>query len=110
MADKKETKEKSPMQEETEDDLKDRWETHRLVFEALMQKLNDPENPDNAAMTKEAQIHLSSLLKIQAKLDEKSMNDDEVGQEKTKEKGKEKTKEESRGDDTEGKDAEGGEK
>ncbi|KAJ4186706.1 hypothetical protein NW755_007437 [Fusarium falciforme] len=101
MADKKETKEKSPMQEETEDYLKDRWETHRLVFETLMEKLNDPENPDNAAMTKEAQIHLSSLLKIQTKLDEKSKNDDEMGQEKTKEKGKEKTREESRGDDTE---------
>ncbi|KAJ4172331.1 hypothetical protein NW754_002523 [Fusarium falciforme] len=99
--DKKETKEKSPMQEETEDYLKDRWETHRLVFETLMEKLNDPENPDNAAMTKEAQIHLSSLLKIQTKLDEKSKNDDEMGQEKTKEKGKEKTREESRGDDTE---------
>ncbi|KAI8651256.1 hypothetical protein NCS55_01369400 [Fusarium keratoplasticum] len=98
MADKKETKEKSPMQEETEDDLKDRWETHRLVFESLMEKLNDPENPDNAVMTAEAQIHLSSLLKIQTKLDEKSK------------KGKEKTKEESKGDDTEGKDAEGGEK
>lgn len=86
------------MQEETEDDLKDRWETHRLVFESLMEKLNDPENPDNAVMTAEAQIHLSSLLKIQTKLDEKSK------------KGKEKTKEESKGDDTEGKDAEGGEK
>ena len=42
------------MQEETEDDLKDRWETHRLVFESLMEKLNDPKNPNNAAMTEEA--------------------------------------------------------
>ncbi|UPL00388.1 hypothetical protein LCI18_011322 [Fusarium solani-melongenae] len=110
MADKKETKEKSPMQQETEDDLKDRWESHRLVFESLMEKLNDPENPDNAVMTEEAQMHLSSLLKIQTKLDEKRKNDDEMGQEKTKEKGKEKAKEESKGDDTEGKYAEGGEK
>ncbi|KAL6355472.1 hypothetical protein LRP88_11063 [Fusarium phalaenopsidis] len=110
MVDKKETKENTPLPAETEEDLRDRWETHRLVFETLMEKLNDPENPDNAALTEEAQIHLSSLLKIQAKLDGKSKNGDEKGQGKTKEKGKKKTKEESKGDDTEGKDAEGGEK
>ncbi|KAJ4218026.1 hypothetical protein NW759_008620 [Fusarium solani] len=105
MADKKETKEKSPIQLETDGDLKDRWETHRLVFETLMEKLNDPENPDNAALTEEAQIHLSAMLKIQAKLDEKSKSDDGKG--KSEEKTKEKTKEKNMGGDTEGKDAEG---
>lgn len=86
------------MKAETEDELKDRWETHRLVFKTLMEKLNDPESPNNAALTEEAQIHLSAMLRIKEKLNEMSKNDDE--------KGKEKTKEESKVDDTDGKAAE----
>ncbi|RSL94762.1 hypothetical protein CEP52_012469 [Fusarium oligoseptatum] len=102
MVDKKETKENHPLPAETEEELKSRWETHRLAFEAVMERLDDPENPDNATLTEEAQIHLSAMLKIQGKLNEKSQGDDE--------KTKDKSKDEGKGDNTEGKDAERGEK
>ncbi|RMJ15455.1 hypothetical protein CDV36_004875 [Fusarium kuroshium] len=114
MVDKKETKENHPLPAETEEELKSRWETHRLAFEAVMERLDDPENPDNATLTEEAQIHLSAMLKIQGKLNEKSQGDDEKNKEKSEDKGKEKTKDKSKdegkGDNTEGKDAERGEK
>ncbi|RSL52978.1 hypothetical protein CEP54_010652 [Fusarium duplospermum] len=110
MVDKKETKETDPLPAETEEELKSRWETYRLAFEAVMERLDDPENPDNAALTEEAQVHLSAMLKIQGNLDEISRSDDEKDKKKSEMKGKDKTNEKGKGDDTEGKDTEEDEK
>lgn len=105
MADKKEAKEKALLPAETEAYLKDMWETHRLAFEAVMQRLDDPENPNNLALTEEAQIHLSAMLKVQAKIDEKCKVDDEKGSIIIKGEGKEKSigksEENSKGDNVE---------
>lgn len=106
MVDKKETKENTPLPVETEEDLKNRWDSHRRAFETFMELLEDPANPNNASWTEQAQSHLSSLLAIQVKLNEKSESDDE----KAKEKGEEKSKESCKGDDTDGKGGEGSEK
>ncbi|KAJ4328122.1 hypothetical protein N0V84_001491 [Fusarium piperis] len=69
MEEKKKTREHILLPAETKVELKARWETHRQAFETVMEKLDDPENPDNLALTQEAQIHLSAMLKVQARID-----------------------------------------
>lgn len=106
MVEKKETREDVSLLVETQEDLKNRWESHRRAFETYMELLEDPANPNNASWTEQAQSHLSSLLAIQVKLNEKSESDDKKG----KGKGEEKTKESCKGEDTDGKGGEGSEK
>ncbi|KAI8711505.1 hypothetical protein NCS52_01414300 [Fusarium sp. LHS14.1] len=106
MVDKKDTKETTPLPNETEEDLKNRWDIHRRGFETFLELLENPANTNNASWTEQAQSHLSSLLAIQVKLHEKSESDDKRGEEK----GEEKTKESYKGEDTDGKGGEGSEK